>query len=631
MNRTWLMVGVAIAAVAPAHAQNVATVREIVRVVKAGRAGTNTLFDAKIGTTLNTGDRVRTAGRSAAGVRFPDKSILRLGELTEVVLAGGKAQVLRGQVVADYKRPGTISSGYAVAAVRGTVVHFLVDEAKQQAQVNCYEGRVFVSSADNPINAGSSVSVTPTQLTDPALQGDPSNWTGARIQFVDGPYSGESRRITAFDSATGTVTWAPPLPNAPAGAEHGYLLVTREDRGIVELRNNQGTLVPRGQSPGRPFGVPAKEFAMLQQYPYFRQLADGREVLVYPNTDELERQKRETLPNRDAIQRGTRRPRVLSCGHVLDGAEGSRQHRLVCQAAGVRAAVAQQFARDTPAPPLPPTREQRILPGNIYPTVSAEAVREQKVAFLVEPFAIASDETDAVGARLRFQAVSGNVYSEAGYRYSRTEGRNLHDVSEAFVHVRGRYGDVIVGRQHVFPGPSNNTNIGTLLGLETTDAAIYEAPLRRGYRQQVGYISDTQALRRGGTRGFYARGLAPVLKGNVGYSILGSTEDGAEVGWSLDGAQSLIPNVLDIYGEGGESVRGRALYTAGFYVPALYHSAKVDLFLEYARREGVRERVSLRLRRELGNRLVVIGFVDQDLGSSYFTAGGGVLYSHRFK
>src|SRR5687768_1099527 len=98
MNGNWLAVGVAVLAAPAAHAQSGATVREIVRVVKAGKSGTTTLFDAKIGTPLATGDRVRTAGRSAAGVRFPDKSILRLGELTEVVLAGGKAQVLRGQV-----------------------------------------------------------------------------------------------------------------------------------------------------------------------------------------------------------------------------------------------------------------------------------------------------------------------------------------------------------------------------------------------------------------------------------------------------------------------------------------------------------------------------------------------------
>jgi hypothetical protein len=33
----------------------------------------------------------------------------------------------------------------------------------------------------------------------------------------------------------------------------------------------------------------------------------------------------------------------------------------------------------------------------------------------------------------------------------------------------------------------------------------------------------------------------------------------------------------------------------------------------------------------LGNGLLLVGFIDQSLKDSYFTAGGGVLYSHRFK
>jgi hypothetical protein len=371
---------------------------------------------------------------------------------------------------------------------------------------------------------------------------------------------------------------------------------------------------------------------MLQENPFIRQLQDGQAVLVYPNTEELDRQKRDTLPARDAIDRTTRRPRLLDCGHIGEGGgdgEGTiDSHGRGCLLPGVRSAVARQFAQDTPAP-RPPTREERILPGNLYPDFAEDG--NQKVAFLVEPFAIASDEADAAGARLRFQGVSGNVYTEAGYRYLRMNGRNQHDVSEAFVHVRGRYGDVIVGRQHLFPGPSNNTRIGTLLGLETADAAIYELPLRKGFKQQVGYISDSQALRRNGVKGGYARGLAPVFRGNLGYTIIGSTNEDGGIGWTIDGAQSVIPNVLDAYAEAGETVRGRTVVTAGFYVPALYHSAKLDVFLEYARREALEERVSLRLRRELGGGLLLVGFVDQSLGSSFFSAGGGVLYSRKFK
>ena len=630
-SNTWLSASVvAISAASAAHAQNSATVRSVVRVVKAGRAASPALFDAKIGTALASGDRVRTAGRSAAGLRLNDQSLLRLGELTEVVMTGGKAQVLRGQVVADFKRPGTITSDYAVAAVRGTIVHYLVDQDRKQAEVRCYEGRVFVSSADNPVSAGTTSNVSATKLTDPALQGSTTNWSGARVQFVDGPYSGENRAISAFDAATGTVTFTPalPAPAAGAAAESGYLLVTRPDRGIVELRNRMGTTVRQGQDPSAPYSVPSQEFAMLQENPFFRQLHDGYALYIYPNTDDYDQQRRDDFAVRDAIARTTRRPRIIDCGRPTegDGGDGTGNRQNHCDF-GVRSAVAREFAQATPTPT--PTREERILPASALPF--AETADNRNTAFRLEPFAIGSDETSAVGGRVRFQGVSGNVYAEAGYRYSLVDGNSRHDVSEAYVHMRGRYGDVIVGRQHVFPSPANNTNIGTLLGLDTADAAIYEAPLKRGYKQQIGFIADSNALRRQGTSGVYARGRAPVWRGNAGYSVIGSTDSGTNVGWSVDGAQSLIRNVLDIYGEAGVGVHGRELYTAGLYVPALYHTARLDVFMEYAHREGRDERVSLRLRRELGSGLLLVGFIDQSLKDSYFTAGGGVLYSHRFR
>lgn len=628
-SNTWLSASVIALTATAAHAQSAATVRSVVRVVKAGRATSPALFDAKIGTSLASGDRVRTAGRSAAGLRLSDQSQLRLGELTEVVMTGGKAQVLRGQVVADFKRPSTISSDYAVAAVRGTIVHYLVDRDRKQAEVRCYEGRVFVSAADNPISAGTTSNVSATQLTDPALQGSVTDWTGAHVQFVDGPYNGQNRAISAFNAGTGTITFAPALP-APApgaGGVSGYLLIAKPDRGIVELRNNMGTTVAQGKDPSAAYAVPSQAFAMLQENPFFRQLADGYALYVYPNTDDYDQMRRDDFAVRDAIDRTTRRPRIIDCGIPHDGGEGGattpRDH---CEF-GVRAAMAKEFAQATPTPA--PTREERLLPANSLPF--ADSADNRNTAFRFEPFAIGSDETNSVGARVRFQGVSGDVYAEAGYRYALTDGNSRHDVSEAYVHMRGRYGDVIVGRQHIFPSPANNSDIGTLLGLDTADAVIYEAPLKKGYKQQIGYVSDSLALRRGGTRGAYARGRAPLWRGNVGYSVLGSTENGTRVGWSVDSAQSVIRNVLDIYGEAGVGVRGRELYTAGLYVPALYHAARVDVFMEYAHREGQEERISMRLRRELGSGLLLVGFIDQSLKDSYFTAGGGVLYSHRFK
>ena len=41
--------------------------------------------------------------------------------------------------------------------------------------------------------------------------------------------------------------------------------------------------------------------------------------------------------------------------------------------------------------------------------------------------------------------------------------------------------------------------------------------------------------------------------------------------------------------------------------------------------------MSLRLRREMGNGLLLVGFVDRELGTSRFTAGGGVVWTKKFR
>ena len=75
------------------------------------------------------------------------------------------------------------------------------------------------------------------------------------------------------------------------------------------------------------------------------------------------------------------------------------------------------------------------------------------------------------------------------------------------------------GRQHLFLGPSNNTELGRLLGLEASDAIVYEAPMPRGFKQQFGYVFDTRALEPGGFHALYARGADWALGGNLGYSV----------------------------------------------------------------------------------------------------------------
>src|SRR5437016_498823 len=121
--RFLLAAGLAVAGGGAAQAQQVAKVNAVVRIVRAAPPGGSAFSDARIGTPLAAGGRVRTGGRSKAGLLYTNKSVLKLDELTEVILSGARqsdVRVVGGRIFADYTRPATVTGGYATAAVRVT-------------------------------------------------------------------------------------------------------------------------------------------------------------------------------------------------------------------------------------------------------------------------------------------------------------------------------------------------------------------------------------------------------------------------------------------------------------------------------------------------------------------------------
>lgn len=643
--------GVAVPAVPcrPAAAQQPAsaTVREILRVVKTGRTGSPQLEDARIGTSLQPGDRVRTGGRSAAGLRFQDRSLLRLGELTEVVIAspnGREVRVNRGQVFADYATPGTLSGSYAVAAVRGTNIEYTVDEERGEARVRIYKGRGFVGAADNPVYAAATTDLAGTTLQEQGLIGSQVDWAGGEARFTDGPLAGQLRGIVAFDRATGTVTLDAPVPNQPG--THGFLLVKQRGSRVVELLDNTGTTIPRLQPPTNPYRVPKEQYAGIRRHSYVRELRDGKQQTVFIGTDAQRKVSDDTFGERRALSRSLRRQLCDCCDPSrlplrttdLDdrmaphgyGAGAAARRALHTALAGRDPASSTPSARGTStggrtAPP--PTPEQIFLPQQVRPPRDDQRRMSQ---FLFEPFGVAADNYDALGTRARFQGVQGDLFVELGYMYTLENGRSRHDLSEGFLQVRTRYGDFIGGRQHLFLRLANNQDVGTLLGLETTDAVVWDGQPGGGVRAQGGYIFDTNALDPGGLRGAFSRAQVPVGRGIVGYSLLASADGHPNLGWSLDASYPLLPNTLDIYGEGGSDVEGRRLFTAGLYVPALYERARLDVFVEFAHRENIEDRASLRLRRELGRGLLLVAFIDHRSKDGVH-AGGGVVWSLKFR
>jgi len=603
-----------------------------------------------------------------------------MGELSEVLVAGGgsETRVLRGRVFANLKSPGTITGGYAVAAVRGTQVEYFVDEETKSTVVNCYEGEVYVGKPNNQMAFGDPTSVTPDGLTLPLLANTERNWVGGELRFTDGPYAGQVRKIALFNRDTGQITFAAPLPVAFAGngVGNGHRVLVAQNStsdGMVVLRRNQGTRVRQGGAPDPPRNIPGYQFMNFERNNFNRILNREGNLDSFVGSDTQNTIRQDEAGQETTFQQGrtdtitgredpgpgpgdkcgcddffddpvAKKRRLRGGLAALTSFLGPRGGRLALgngvasvasfggnqlgpRVAQVGSGRPSTGATNDPGVGFRP--EARVIPQNVG---SRPVDPGTKAVFLFEPFGFASDETHSLGSRLRVQAVSGDVFFEAGYRLLlQDDTRTQHDLSEAFINIRGKHGDLILGRQHLFLRPNNNVSTTTLLGLDASDAIAYEFKSKTGQRHQIGYVFDSLAYIRGGESAGFARSQFALGRGSIGGSLLVSADQDAALGYAFDIQQPVIRNVLDVYAEAGQTTRGRRLTTAGMYFPGLFQSTNLDTFLEYGRRDGREELLTLRVRRNVGRGLVFLLFVDQSLKDSFFQAGGGAIYTHQFR
>ncbi|RYG54734.1 hypothetical protein EON80_31525, partial [bacterium] len=103
-------------------AQNSARVEKVQRTVEKQADQAPKWAPAKAGTTLVEGEMLRTGKRSKSDIRFSDKSLLRLGQLSSVeIRAGREMRLVKGQLLFSALSPARILAGSAAAAIKGTV------------------------------------------------------------------------------------------------------------------------------------------------------------------------------------------------------------------------------------------------------------------------------------------------------------------------------------------------------------------------------------------------------------------------------------------------------------------------------------------------------------------------------
>lgn len=195
-----------------------ARISAVVRVVEYQRSGTTQWLAGKVGTSLENGDRVRTGKRSYAEVTFADKSVVKLNELSELIVhsvAAGKQEMelQKGSLWARFVKGShaTIRAKTTVAAVRGTEIVVCVDQAIGSVMFRVLEGELSVTLPTGEtitVSAGQEIIVPPviTALPQPAPAPPPQ--FGSSPIVTDQPFT----EVTVSGVQTSVVAGAPDFP-----------------------------------------------------------------------------------------------------------------------------------------------------------------------------------------------------------------------------------------------------------------------------------------------------------------------------------------------------------------------------------------------------------------------------------
>jgi len=270
------------------------------------------------------------------------------------------------------------------------------------------------------------------------------------------------------------------------------------------------------------------------------------------------------------------------------GAQGwfpLHQGSVVVDLQSVRPGAAARMAQAV-APMLSPDIALDMPPVAMIQTDPAQAFGKRFYGpdTRVDLFGLAGTDRNLAGIRVRPCVVWNDLYFEVGgMAWTRTDEAWRTELSEGFVKARPRWGDITVGRQHFTLGPVNNSNLGTIIGFDTADAVRWQ-PRLGPVRFDMGYVTDYLPLEDDTLRGYYSRAEASVLRGTMGINTVHYNHIGTGV--SLDFSVPVIPGEWDVYGEFGSDPVNKRVETFGTYFPGLYNRTNVDLFVEYAHREG---------------------------------------------
>ncbi len=231
----------------PAQQTTRAKIAAVIADVTHRLAGTQKWARSKVGTLLEAGSRVRTARRSKAQVSFPDKSFVRLGELSELVVrvaagTGREINITRGKLYGSFVKgsPMRITSPQVTAAIRGTRIEATIGQGGEVWK--SYDGSIEITTRTGKrIVVGPGYEARISVLGDIFLRGfgAPEKFAGAHEQpWFGGVYPGLSG--PAFVGKRARRLREQRLAIERVGilqARHNFLPPSKRGDLVVEVRN----------------------------------------------------------------------------------------------------------------------------------------------------------------------------------------------------------------------------------------------------------------------------------------------------------------------------------------------------------------------------------------------------------
>ena len=583
-----------------------AKVTAIVKTVTFRPSSSATWRNAKVGTKLATGTRVRTAARSKCEIKFPGGSLVRMPPRCDLVITSVKTnhiKLLSGKVLAQaVKGSGVrVAGARATASVQGTWVEF------DGGELSVWDGTANLETSAGVVQVDDQQKATVREVSAPLwVAGDveagsvSSQAAGADllVTFRAGPdwslletdvYVGATAPADSDPAAfpyhhtdLGGVTadeHSIPVADVGLAADStiyiaAHALLTHAGQAAPQSAWGQGVQLADGGmyfifEPTVLDDTFPWEFPTGRLHPWWRGLRPGSQMGATPGTTLGEELRAANFTAHQGIRDALHRPSTKGDLSVIVTSAGAA---------------------------APSAGGLNILPFTGIAALGAGLAEEADLERLGKKFFGPQSQLDAIGLlfeggglgalRARAWGIYDNLYLEVGgLATSDFSGESDVKLSEGFAVWRNGQVDLTAGRQHYLTGPINNNSVGTLFGPLTFDGARlhYEGDsLLADLAWVEGYDRDFDDPGEGA--GWLGRLGTPIAGGQLAVNVY--RENGVGTGYSADLSLPVVSGVLDAYAEIGVDPWDRHLETWGVYLPWLYDETGVDLFAEYARRHG---------------------------------------------